>query len=131
MLDLGNESYKPFVKPNCNTKYVSTGSSHQPSILENIPEIINKRLNDISSCKSSFDEEKHNYQDALSRAGYSYQLNYVEKDLNFEGQGDTELVKKRRQRKVIWFNPPYAKNVKTNIGKKSKKLRFLILVAHR
>ena len=25
--------------------------------------------------------------------------------------------KKKRKRKIIWFNPPYSKNVKTNVGK--------------
>ena len=30
--------------------------------------------------------------------------------------------KKRRQRKITWFNPPYSKNVQTNIGEKFLKL---------
>ena len=24
---------------------------------------------------------------------------------------------KKRKRKIIWFNPPYSKNIKTNVGK--------------
>ena len=30
--------------------------------------------------------------------------------------------KKNRKRKVIWFNPPFSKNLKTNIGKEFLKL---------
>ena len=30
--------------------------------------------------------------------------------------------KKQRQRKITWFNPPFSRNVKTNIGEKFLKL---------
>ena len=30
---------------------------------------------------------------------------------------DEENQKRKRKRNIIWFNPPYSKNVKTNIGK--------------
>ena len=46
---------------------------------------------------------------------YSHKLTYREKvvkELN-SSQNNT----RRRRRNVIWFNPPYSGNVKTNIGK--------------
>ena len=35
---------------------------------------------------------------------------------------DTANNKKQRERNVMWFNPPYSKNVKTNIGKRFQNL---------
>jgi len=29
--------------------------------------------------------------------------------------------KKKRKRKIIWFSPPYSKNVQTNVGKISER----------
>ena len=49
VLDLETESFKPFTKPNANTRYVSPFSNHPPSIIANIPEAISKRLSSISS----------------------------------------------------------------------------------
>ena len=34
-------------------------------------------------------------------------------------KNNDENQKRKRKRSVIWFNPPYSKNVKTNIGKTS------------
>ena len=44
---------------------------------------------------------------------YNYEINYKEECKN---------KKKNRKRKIIWFNPPYCKYVKTNIGKKFLKI---------
>ena len=41
---------------------------------------------------------------------------------NFTYEQDLTPSKKVRQRKIIWFNPPYSVNVKTNIGKTFLKL---------
>ena len=41
---------------------------------------------------------------------------------NFTYEQDLTLSKKVRQRKIIWFNPPYSLNVKTNIGEMFRKL---------
>ena len=32
-------------------------------------------------------------------------------------KNNDENQKRKRKRNIIWFNPPYSKNVKTNIGK--------------
>ena len=55
------------------------------------------------------------YQDALQKSGFTEQLKYIASDNNREN--NTER-KKRRKRKIIWFNPPYSLNVRTNIGKR-------------
>ena len=116
IMDLQNNSYKPFIKPNANTKYVSILSNHPPSILANIPDAISRRLSSVSSSKEMFDSEVPHYQQALLDAGYKDDLLYRE-DAQLPGEN------KRRSRAAIWFNPPFASNVKSNIGK-----RFLQLL---
>ena len=48
------------------------------------------------------------YQTELSRAGYNHKLEY---------QKPTEAAKRKRHRKILWFNPPYNANLKTNVGR--------------
>jgi hypothetical protein len=115
-LNLEDGSFKPHIKTNANTKYVSPQSSHPPSIIKNIPDSISKRLSSVSSSKEEFDKEVGHYQNALDQAGYKEKLEY-------KMEGDKRSNKRFRSRVVMWFNPPFASNVKTNIGK-----RFLQLV---
>ena len=55
-LDLKKGTHQPYLKANNNPLYVHNESNHPPSILKNIPLAINKRLNELSSNKDSFDE---------------------------------------------------------------------------
>ena len=57
-----------------------------------------------------FKEAAQFYQIALDNAGYKFVLKYNPQEQNSKR-------KKRRQRKITWFNPPFSKNVATNIGK--------------
>ena len=100
-LDLKNECYRPFIKP--------SKSNHPPSILRNIPLAINKRLSSISSSKEIFDQAAPLYQTELNRGGYTHKLEY---------QKPTEETKRKRHRKILWFNPPFNTNLKTNVGRK-------------
>ena len=116
-LDLSDGSYKPYTKQNGQIKYVSVESNHPPNVLKNIPEGVNRRLENISSSKKEFDEEKHLFQEALDRAGYRHELTYRE-----ENSSDRGLSRRTRRRNVIWFNPPYSANIKTKIGKEFFKI---------
>ena len=71
--------------------------------------MINKRLSNNSSSQKEFDDEKEIYQDALKKSGFTNnKLTYK----------PTESKKpNRRNRHIIWFNPPYNEAVTTNIGK--------------
>ena len=108
--DLTNESYSPFMKPNNKLLYVHRQSNHPPALLKNIPENINKRLTSISSSKKVFDDASPPYQKALDESGYNYKLTY-----NLQ---PAQKRNRNRQRKVIWYNPPWNSNVKTNLGRK-------------
>ena len=48
-LDLDTGIFKPFQKPNDTPLYVNRLSNHPPSIIQNIPAAVNKRLNSISA----------------------------------------------------------------------------------
>ena len=115
-LNLKNESYKPFLKPNDNPLYVNINSNHPQSVTKNIPAAVNKRLCALSSDEHMFNSVVHMNQEALKKAGYTYILKYTP-------TAATEVKKSRkRYNNVIWFNPPYSQNVKTNVGAKFLKL---------
>ena len=116
-LNLETGTYKPFMKPNDKPTYVHAQSNHPPCILRNIPKSINQRLSNISSNENIFKEACPPYQEALDKSGYNFELKFSPPSPNSGGK------QKRRQRKITWFNPPFSKNVKTNIGEK-----FLLLV---
>ena len=48
-LNLEEDTFKPYIKPNDVPLYVHKNSNHTPSITKNIPEAINKRLTALSS----------------------------------------------------------------------------------
>ena len=107
-LDLPSGSYKPFMKPNNKVLNVNRQSNHPPALLKNIPDNINKRLTSISSSQKVFDDAIAPYQKALDEGGYKHKLTY----------NPQPKRKRNHQRKVIWYNPQWNANVKTNLGRK-------------
>ncbi|XP_067951745.1 uncharacterized protein [Watersipora subatra] len=107
-LDLNSGTHSPYTKPNNNIQYVHAQSNHPPNIIKNLPENVNKRLSRLSANKHIFEQSKTPYQQALNDSNYKYRLKY---------KPETTTKKRNRQRKVIWYNPPYNSNVQTNIGK--------------
>ena len=114
-LNLTDGTYKPYIKPNDVPLYVNRESNHPPCIKKNIPISINKRLSALSSSKEIFDSIKPKYQEALNKAGYDF-------NLEFKKEEPQNKKKRCRKRKVLWFNPPWSSNVKTNIGAEFLKL---------
>ena len=110
-LDLKSWKYYPYTKEGNIPLYVHTKSNHPPTILKNIPESIDKRLSEISSDKECFDNAKPIYQEALNKSGYRYNLSF-NATLN-----QSPRPPRNRKRNITWFNPPYSKNVETNVGK--------------
>ena len=111
-LNLNTGKYSPFRKPNDTPLYVNKHSNHPPTIIKQLPEMIKRRISDISCNKEEFDKAKGTYETALKNSGYDQQLEYIDVNPNLKP------VKKKRARKIIWFNPPYSSNVTTNIGQK-------------
>ena len=75
-LDLNNDLFKPFLKPNNVIMYVDVKSNHPKKILENIPDSVNKRLSSLSKDENVFHQSVGPYQEALKNAGHDYKLNF-------------------------------------------------------
>ena len=106
--------HRPYIKPNTKPLYVHSKSNHPKSILQNIPASVNKRLSMLSSNEDVFKSSTKQHQEALEAAGYSHKLKFEEQDLN----AMNKKKKRRRGRRIHWFNPPWDMNVSTKIGKK-------------
>ena len=112
-LDLINSSYRPYRTPNDNPMYIDINPNRPPNIKKQIPKSISKRICELSSKKEIFNNNIRTYNDALKRCEFQEKLDFVP-----EVPSDPHVNQRRkRKHKIIWFNPPYSKNVRTNIGK--------------
>jgi hypothetical protein len=75
-MDLRDNTFHPYMKPNNTPLYVNKNSNHPPNITKNIPESINRRLSTISSDESSFYKAAPDYQQALENSGYKHKLKF-------------------------------------------------------
>ena len=105
--NLGKNRYYPYRKPNDTPLYINAKSNHPKSILKQVPTMINDRLSNLSCNEREFNKVKDLYQSALDSSGHQIELKYT----------PNKGKKRQRKRKIIWFNPPFSENVKTNIGK--------------
>ena len=109
-LNLSNGKYQPFRKPNDHPLYINTKSNHPPVIIKHLHAAISKRISDISHDEEVFKNAAPTYEQALRESGFNERLTYT-------NNTESNRPRKRRQRNIIWFNPPFSKNVQTNIGK--------------
>ena len=116
-LKLDDNSFQPYSKPEDVLSYVDAKSNHPPNILKQIPNSIELRLSATSISQSIFRNSTHMCEEALKKSGYSQNLTYI--------SYLHPVINKNHKRNIIWFNPPFSKNVCTNIGK-----RFLNLFDH-
>ena len=119
-LDLNTGTYKPYRKPNDEILYIHAKSNHPANILKQLPISIETRLSNLSSNPEIFHEASMHYQNILNQSGYDYKLQYQPPNNENENRSKSP---KNRKRNIIWFNPPFSKNVSNNIGKD-----FLLLI---
>ena len=117
--DLHENTYKPFKKPDNETKYINVHSNHPQNVKKDLPLMIEKRLSCLSKSKSIFDDSCNEYKTALRNSGHKDTLAYKENEIK---NSKERKKKKTRKRKVIWYNPPYNEAVETNIGQQFLKL---------
>ena len=60
-LDLSNNSYKPFIKPNQNPSYINVNSNHPKNIIKQIPKAVNLRIGKLSANEKIFKESSKRY----------------------------------------------------------------------
>ena len=107
--DLDSGTHRPYVKPNNTPLYVHTKSNHPPHVLKQIPISISKRISNISSNEDIFKKAAPYYDKALKEAGHEQTLAYSPP--NAPGK------RKNRPRNIIWFVPPFSRNVATNVAR--------------
>ena len=109
--DLRKDTYLPYKKPDNLPVYIKNCSNHPPTVIKQLPKSISKLLPDLSSNEETFEKTKPAYRDALNKSGFQEKLSYT----SVQNKNDND--NKQRQCKIIWYNPPYSANIKTNIGK--------------
>ena len=69
--------------------------------------MLSKRMSDISCNSDHFYKAAPDYDTALKISGFNENIKYL----------PSQPKERNRKRQIIWFNPPYSVNVKTNVGK--------------
>lgn len=115
-LNLNDSTYKPYHKPDNELNYVHKDSNHPPNIIKQIPIAIETRLSNLSSNETIFNQATPYYEEALKRSGYHHIFKY-NPQLNLNIENNQNRTNKNRKRNILWFNPPFNKNVSTQIGK--------------
>ena len=110
--NLKDGSYSPYRKPDNNPLYIDKRSNHPPSITKHLPASINRRISSLSSSELAFDSVANVYEVALHKSNYNGKLEYSP-----DNPPSTTTQKRKRQRNIIWFNPPFSKNVRSNIAR--------------
>ena len=91
-------------------RYIHVESNHPANIIKQIPKTTEKRRSQLSSNEEIFSESTPFYEDKLHQSGYQQKLKY--------NPVNTKTHNKRiHKRNIIWFNPPFSRNVSTKIGK--------------
>ena len=75
--DLKRKIFSPYKKPNSDLLYVHKDSNHPPSVLQQIPNGIARRLSDTSANKEIFDKAAPEYEQALQNSGFKVKLEYL------------------------------------------------------
>ena len=107
-LDLENDKFFPYRKPNDTPLYVHRESNHPLNILKQLPKMTSERLSNLSCNEDEFKKASVDYQNVLKNSGFRDKMTYTRPN---------RTHKRQRNRKVIWYNPPFDLQVKTNIGK--------------
>ena len=98
----------PYRKPSNTPLYIHSRSNHPPSIIKQLPSMTNKCISSMSCNENEFNKAKPFYESALKSSGFNYSIKF---------ETPVENARGNRNGKVIWFNPPYSLNIKSNIGK--------------
>ena len=101
--------FKPYNKTNNIPRYVNAKSNHPLSVLKEIPKSVSKHVSSNSCNEQVFNAAAPFYNDILDKCGYSKKLSFEKEQYTHE--------RRNRGRNIIWYNPPFNKNVKTDIAK--------------
>ena len=83
-VNLNDGSYRPYRKPNEETRYIHIQSDHPPSVTKYLPRSIEKRLSQLLSYKDIFYETTPYYEQRLTSCGYNEKLTYQQQAENIK-----------------------------------------------
>ena len=109
-LNLKDGTFRPYHKPGDQMQYIHTESNHPSNIIKHIPASIESRLSNLSSNERVFKESTTHYESKFRQSGYNKKLSYKPTDTKHQRHN-------KHKRKIIWFNPPFSKNICTKINK--------------
>ena len=107
--NLATGKFFPFRKSINQSLYINAKPNHPQTIQRDLPNIINKRLLDLSCNEEEYEKAKPLYEPELNESDCKTTMTYTK---------ITNVSNINRARNIIWFNLPYSQNVKTNIGKR-------------
>ena len=107
-LDLENDKFDPYRKPNDTPLYVHHETNHPLNILKQLPKMRSERLSNLSCNEDEFIKASGEYQNVLKNSGFKDKLIYTPCN---------QRSRRQRNRKIIWCNPSFDLQVKMNIGK--------------
>ena len=114
-LNMETGKYQPFRKENNKPLYINAKSNHPSNIKNEIPNMIQNRISDLSCDEEAFNRAKGLYESALRDSGFPSDLQYQHRA---EEENTPARRTRKRNRKVVWYNPPFSEHVKTDIGRK-------------
>ena len=74
--DLGMDKFFPYRKPRNIPLYIHSESNHPPSIIKQLPSMINKRISNLSCNEHDFNKAKPLYESALRSSGFNYSMKF-------------------------------------------------------
>ena len=108
--NLNDGTYRPYQKPDNIIQYTHVQSNHPPNNIKQIHKTIGKHLSQLSSNEKIFNESASFYEDKLHQSGYQQKLKYNTPHTKIHNKLNHKI-------NIIWFNPPFSRNVTTKIGK--------------
>ena len=121
-LNLTTGKHCPYRKPGDQPLYINRFSDHPPTILNQLPSSISRRLTDISHDREVFLDAAPLYNDALKNSGFSETVTYIEERKKARQKPCEAMQHRQRKRNITWFNPPFSRSVETKIGQKFLRL---------
>ena len=103
-LNLNDNSYKPFWKTNTIPTFINVSSNHPTSIIKQIPNVIDIRINRLSTSKNIFDNHKEFYNEAIHNSEYKNELKYLEANRH-QNIWDNKIGNNRTNNNInMWCN---------------------------
>ena len=112
--DLENGTYCPYREPKDASLYINTISNQLLIIKKRLPQMIAHRLSELSCREEMLSKAAPKYKQALRISSFNENINFINHSTTYTSKNKK---KRKRSRKIIWFNSLFSDSVTTNIVK--------------